>query len=488
MLDSNEDTFFDENTESNKDSEQLLNMINQFDKKINFDSKPGEKVTGIITKIGSEEYFIDIQAKNEAIIKKTDFTSDMNVGDEISAYVISSTSSEIILSTKLSAQHSSKQSLFDALNNKIPVQGKVSGVSKDGLTVNLFGQRAFCPISQVDIKFTDDINSFLGKSLDFIVTRVSEGGKNIIVSRIPLLEVEYGDKMKDLTKNIETKKIYTGKITRIVDFGLFIDIGGIEGLAHISELSWEHISTPSEFYTVGQDVQCVVLSVTPKQPVKHSKISLSLKQVFDNPWSTISENFSVGQSVQGKVVRLTNFGAFIELLPGVDGLLHVSEMSWVKRVHHPSDILSVGGIVTVTILSIDSNKKSISLTLKDVASDPWKDIGSTLIVGNEVTGTVAKKTKFGYFIDLSEGITGLLVFSNISADNKDAFKEGDSIKVNVMNIDSENRRISLSFGIHPDVQNHQILQEYNKTKEIPPSSSTSDFGSALLSALSKKGN
>jgi len=488
MLDKNDDTFFNENNEANQDAEQLLKMINQFDKKIIFDSKPGEKVSGKITKIGSEEYFIDIQAKNEAIIKKSDFPSEMHVGDEITAFVISSTSSEIILSTKLSSQHTSKQSLFDALNNKMPVQGKISGVSKDGLTVNLFGQRAFCPISQIDIKFTDDINTFLGKSLDFIITRVSDGGKNIIVSRIPLLEEQFGVKIQELASNIEAKKVYTGKITRIVDFGLFIDINGIEGLAHISELAWEHISTPADFYTVGQEVRCVVLNVTPKQPVKHSKISLSLKQVFDDPWSTINSKFSISQTVQGKVVRLTNFGAFIELIPGVDGLLHVSEISWTKRIHHPSDVLTVGSMVNVTILSIDSKKKSISLTLKDIESDPWKDIETTLPPGKEVVGTISKKSKFGYFIDLAEGVTGLLVFSNISADNKEAFKEGESITVSVMTIDKENRRISLSFGISPDVQNQHILQEYNKTKEITTGPSTSDFGSALFSALSKKGN
>ena len=393
-----------------------------------------------------------------------------------------------MLSKSIGGSSAPVQDLFDALNNKIPVQGKVTGVSTSGLNVKIMGHKAFCPISQIEIKFTDDVNTYLGKNLDFMISRITEGGRNIVLSRIPLLEQNYDAKLDELVVAAKERKILEGKISKITDFGLFVDIGGFEGLVHISEVSWERAEKLEESFEPGQQVEVVVLKVEKKQPVRNSKISLSIKQVLENPWSTVSSKFSVGQSVQGKVTRITNFGAFVELIPGVEGLVHVSEMSWIKRVNHPSEIVQQGNIVQVTILGIDESRKSISLSLKDVSNDPWRDIDYRFPVGSEVPGTVSKKSRFGFFVDIAEGVTGLLVFSNIASDKKDTFKEGDSIQVLIESIDVENRRISLSYGLQEAKQDQKEVSEFltKQSKGQPQKESSTEFGAALLAALKTK--
>ncbi len=493
MFDKNQDTFFDENKGTNKATDELMHLLNTYDKKITTDLKPGTQVEGIITRIGSEYLFIDIGCKNEALIKKSELLDEnknctSNIGDTVKAYIISNSANETILSKRLGGQSAAKEDLFNAFKNHIPVQGKVTGVSKDGLNVKILGYRAFCPISQIDIKFTEDVNLFLAKTLEFVITRITEGGKNIIVSRIPLLEQDLSEKISALEKLVDTQTVIHGSITKISDFGLFVDIGSIEGLVHISECSWEHIDNLSDLFSPGQEVDCIILQVVRKKPLKQSKISLSIKQLFDNPWNSIKTKFSCGQSVNGKVMRLTNFGAFIELLPGVDGLVHISEMSWLKKIQHPSEVLTVGTFVNVTILSIDETKKTISLSLKDLSNDPWHDAQERFPVGIEMTGNVVKKSRYGYFIDLCEGVTGLLVFSNIISDKREAIKEGDSIQVVIESVDPVNRRISLSHGKQETRHNQEAVSEYlkNAPSQKSPTNSSTEFGAALFAALKNK--
>jgi small subunit ribosomal protein S1 len=438
--------------------------------------------------------FIDIGSKNEALLKKAELAGgtgsvQVAVGDTISAFIISTTASETLLSKRLGGHHAEREELFDALKNRIPVQGKVTGVGKDGLTVKILGHRAFCPISQIDIKFTEDVNMYLNKTLEFVITRVTEGGRNVVVSRIPLLELGLSSRLDELEKCIEPRTPVHGTVTKVTDFGVFVDVGGCEGLVHISELSWERLDTIGDLYSPGQEVECVILQITRNKPLRNSKISLSIRQMTANPWSDITQRFSAGQSVQGKVVRLANFGAFIELQPGVDGLVHVSEMSWVKKVQHPSEILAVGAVVNVTILAIDETKKTISLSLKDVSNDPWRDVIETFPVGTEVTGMVAKKSRYGYFIDLREGVTGLLVFGNIAVEKKESIKEGDTLAVCVESVDKANRRISLSYGVKEARGTQTEIEACTKTENAPQPSGaagSTEFGAALLAALQKK--
>lgn len=494
MNDKNHDNFFDEHSQDQQASQDLLQMINDSEQKTPANIKVGSKVSGTVSRIGSEFIFVDIGGKNEAMIKKVELTDEngeitVKEKDKITAYVVSNNDSETVLSKSISGHSSPIQDLYDALNNKVPVQGKVTGVNIGGLNLKIMGHRAFCPISQIDVKFTEDVNSYLGKNLDVVITRITEGGRNIVVSRIPLLEEGLRTKLDELENLAAQKKVLQGMISKITEFGLFVDLGGLEGLVHISEVSWERAEKLDESFKVGQDVEVIILKVEKKQPIRNSKISLSIKQVFDNPWDSVSEKFSVGQSVQGKVTRITNFGAFVELVPGIEGLVHISEMSWIKRVHHPSEVVQEGNSVQVNILGIDEKKKSISLSLKDISNDPWRDADYRFPVGTEITGIVAKKSRYGYFIDLAEGITGLLVFSNISSDKKESLNEGDSVKVMIESVDTENRRISLSYGIKEAKQDQQEVTEFIKKQGKTPANKTeasSEFGAALLAALKNK--
>lgn len=495
MLDKKDDRFFDEKTADDAASASLMKMIDDKKEIITDNFTPGTKVTGKVARIGSEYVFVDIHGKNEAVmtlaeVTNRDGTLAVAAGEEITAFVASNNSGETILSKSLAGRGGAAavQEILDALNNQVPVQGKVTGINKGGLNVKVLGNRAFCPSSQIDIKFTEDINGYLGKTLDFVITRVTEGGRNIVLSRVPLLEVDLGKKIDALAKAAEARLMLNGTITRITDFGMFVDIGDFEGLVHISEVSWERAENLAGSFSVGQKVECIVLGVEKKSPLRNSKISLSIKQTSDNPWMSVATRFSAGQSAAGKVTKLMPFGAFVEIAPGIEGLVHVSEMSWVKRVHHPSDVVAVGQQVQVNILSIDETKKTVSLSLKDVSNDPWRDSQARFAVGSDVTGSVVKKVKFGYFVDLAEGVTALLPLGNIAADRKDAVREGAVVTARVESVDPQARRISLSLGMKEILQQSAEVKEYLSNQSAPAQKQTAqstEFGAALLEAMKK---
>lgn len=496
MLNKKDDTFFDEKNADDVASENLLQMINNANTEVRTDLAPGAKMTGRVTKIGPGYVFVDIGAKSEAVIavgevKNKDGTLAVAPGDTVTAYVVSDTNGEIMLSKSLAGKGrtAAVQELLDAMQSRVPVQGKVTGINKGGLNVKVLGNRAFCPVSQIDLKFTDNINAYLGKTMDFVITRITEGGRNVVVSRIPLLEVDLEKKIDALVKAGEAKLVLKGKISRIADFGLFVDIGSCEGLVHISEVSWERADNLAQSFSVDQDVECVVLSVEKKSPLRNSKISLSIKQTLDDPWKSVASKFSAGQTVAGTVTRLAPFGAFVEILPGVEGLVHVSEMSWVKRVNHPSDVVAVGQPVQVTVLAIDEKKKTVSLSLKDEGSDPWRDAQARFPVGAAASGTVVRKAKFGYFVDLAEGVTALLPLANIAADKKSSVAEGAALNVRVEAVDMAQRRISLSLGKMESQQETAEVKKFLAQQSAPArpqAPKSTEFGSALLEALKKK--
>jgi len=495
MLDKKHDGFFDEETPEDRKSEELLQMLGDYEKPVKSFST-GDKVSGKVTRTSPEYVFIDIGAKHEAMIKAVELASDgaaaVAVGDEVSGFIVSQSDGEIVVSKSLGKAGNADISLLrDALNTRVPVQGKVTGVSKAGLSVKIMGHRAFCPVSQIDVKFTSDVNEYLGKTLDFVITRITEGGKNIVVSRVPLFEAGLEEQFKVFADAAGSNRTLRGKISKIAEFGLFVEAGGLEGLVHISEVSWERAQNLSDTFTVGQEVEFVVLKVERKDSLRNSKISLSIKQALEDPWTKVADAVSVGQSIDGRVTRLADFGAFVEVLPGVEGLVHVSEMAWGRRVHHPSEIVKPGQTVKVTVLGIDLNKRSVSLTLKDVADDPWNGIEEKLAVGADITGTVARRAKFGYFIDLFEGVTGLLVFSRMAADKKEAIKVGDTVTVQVESIDTDSRRVALSMGVADTHRETEETRQYLKKQDTrperkqgaaPPASDT-EFAAALRQAL-----
>jgi len=493
MHDKNYDGFFDEATPEDRDADALMKMIDSYDKKVRTDLKVGTRVTGKVTRIGTEYVFVDVGGKNEALIKRTEYTDNegtlgVKEGDEVTAFVVSESASETMLSKSLGGHSAAMTELMDAMNGKMPIQGKVTGINKGGINVKIMGHRAFCPASQIEIKYVEDINRYLNKTLSFVITRITEGGRNIVLSRIPLLEGELENRIVELEKAIEERRVLKGRISRITDFGLFVDIGDLEGLVHISEISWERAENIAETYSVGQDVEFVVLRIERKQPLRNSKVSLSIKQVLDDPWKTISTRITIGQSIEGTVTRIANFGAFVEIAPGIEGLVHISEMSWVKRVNHPSEAVAPGNRVRVIVLSIDESKKTVSLSLKDVADDPWRDADTRFAPGSDVSGTIAKKTRYGYFIDIAEGVTGLLPFANIASEKKDAFRENDTITVHVENVDKAQRRISLSFGMKEATRDATAVQDYIRKQTAPQQQkpASTEFGTALLEALRNK--
>lgn len=494
MHERNHDNFFDENNEEAKAEEQLLNMIGGYTKNAVDTLEVGKKVSGKVIKVTPKNVFLEVGGKNEAIISareltKEDGTVTVAVGDILEAYVVS-LKDGITLSTALSSHASAESSLTDiinAMNNKLPVEGKVTGINKGGFNVRIMGQQGFCPISQMDIKRVDDTTAYLNRVLSFVITRVTENGRNIVVSRLPLLEDDMGKMIDELVESATEKKVISGTITRIMPFGLFVDIGGFEGLVHISEVSWERAENLEKSFSSGQKVECVLLGVEKKEPLRQSKISLSIKHVMDNPWTTVESTFSVGQTVQGKITRLANFGAFVQLVPGVEGLIHISEMSWEKKIRHPSDVVSEGQAVTVTILSIDQIKHEIGCSLKDLDSDPWKDIETRFASGSLVEGKVSQSTKFGYFVDVADGVTGLLPFGNIAQDKKESIKVGDMLNVTIETVDTERRRISLSYGVAEEKSNAAEVKQYIVSQKQPKvEAGNSEFGAALLAALQKR--
>jgi len=490
MLDKKDDVFFDEGTPEDSKSGELLKMMDGYQPKTRT-FLVGDKVSGNVSRVGSEYLYIDVGARNEALMKIAEHTVDgvmsVKTGDTVEGFIVSNTGGEMIVSKNLGGNSADISALYDALNSRMPVQGKVTGVAKAGINVKILGHKAFCPVSQIDVKFTSDVNGYLGKTLEFVITRITEGGRNIVVSRIPLFEAGIEAELKKLTAAAGSDTVFRGKISKIADFGLFVETGALEGLVHISEVSWERAQNLQDSFEVGQEVDFVVVKVERKEPLRNSKISLSIKQALEDPWKKVLASVSIGQVIDGKVTRLADFGAFVEVLPGVEGLVHVSEMSWGKRIHHPSEVVKAGQAVKVTVLSIDENKRSISLTLKDVADDPWSGVGEKFAVGTDVSGTVARKAKFGYFIDLAEGVTGLLVFSRMAADKKESLKAGDKVTVSVDSIDLDARRIGLSMGVGEIAKETEGARQFLKKQEVQaekkPKSTGTEFGSALLAAL-----
>jgi small subunit ribosomal protein S1 len=493
MHEKNYDPFFDDNAGERQAENSLLQMIDAHGKKPTAVIRKGARVNGSVVRISTDYVFADIGAKNEAIIKieelkKEDGTLTVAVGDPVEGFIISDSGGEVIVSTSLSGQIARTTDLVDAMNEKMPVQGKVTGINKGGLQVKVMGHRAFCPVSQIEINYVEDVNVYLNRTMEFVITRISEGGKNIVLSRIPLLEGDLDKELDSLSADVKTRTAHAGEITRIAPFGLFVRIGLLEGLVHISEASWDRLEKLDDLFSAGQKISVVVLGIEKRQPLRDSKIALSIKQATGDPWSSIADKIPLGSQMQGIVTRLADFGAFVRLMSGIEGLVHVSEMSWGKRVKHPRDVVAVGQTVGVTVLAVNQDKKTISLSLKDAGSDPWLDIQTKLPLASVQKGTVASRQSYGYFIDLVEGITGLLAMPNIAPEKKNEIKVGQPIEVKIEKVDAELRRISLSYGMAQAAADEQAFDEFQKeqTAKQKAAEPESAMAAAFKAAREKK--
>lgn len=403
----------------------------------------GEKVKGKIIAISGDDVFVDIGLKQDGILDRKDIVdadgNEAAVGDEVEAFVIGQSSQGARLSRSMSG--AGVAALEDAMNAGIPVEGRVTGSCKGGYHVEVLGKTAFCPGSQMEM----DDRELAGKQLQFLITKVENHGRNIVVSRRALLDRERRESWEKLKNELKPGDVVEGQITRIAPFGAFMElVPGIEGMIHISELSWSRVDAPDEAVIPGDRTQAKILSLD-EDDKGRPRISLSRKQVENDPWEDVDKKFTPGQIVKGKTRRLTPFGAFIEIAPGIEGLAHVSEMSWEKRISKPEDVLEPGQEVDVKIKEITPEKRRISLSLRDAQGDPWNEAEKKFQVGSTVSGVVENRGPHGLFITLIPGVTGLLPASALknAPEAYSKLNPGDKVEAKVQKLDSAARRISL---------------------------------------------
>ncbi|MCF8112378.1 MAG: 30S ribosomal protein S1 [Desulfotignum sp.] len=436
---------------------------------------PGDMVEGKIISVGRTHVYIDTGTKSDGVVEKQELMDEngemaFDVGDAVTLYVVSLSESEIILSRAISG--AGKAALLeDAVRNRTPVEGKVTGVIKGGFNVDILGKRAFCPVSQMDVNYVETPEDFVGLTLHFLVTRYEENGRNIVISRKNLLVEEMKEARQAFFADVSVGDTLQGKVTRLMSFGAFIELApGVEGMAHISELSWSRIEKPDDVLQAGDTVQVKLLKMEHQEGQDLPKISLSVKQTASDPWNSVDTAFKPGDQITGKVVRLTGFGAFVEIAPGVDGLVHISEMSHARRVTRPEEVVETGEAVQVVIKSIDMDAKRISLSIKDALGDPWTGITVRYKAGDIMEGRLEKKETFGLFIGLEPGVTGLMPVSAIRscADTRpwDQLKPGNTVQVLVQQVDEENRRITLAPPDQKDIDDWKQFAGDKKNKPV----------------------
>src|SRR5690242_3144910 len=412
----------------------------------------GEVVKGTVVKVTPTEVVVDVGFKSEGVIAIEEFIDETGAvsaqpGDTVD--VLLERTEDRDGHVVLSREKAEKMKIWDEVEKAFAdhkvVVGRVIERIKGGLAVDI-GVRAFLPGSQIDIRPVRNLDSLKGQDLRMRVIKVNKKRGNIVLSRKVLLEEENAEKKKHTLDTLAEGKVLRGVVKNITDYGAFIDLGGIDGLLHITDMSWGRVQHPSEIFKVNDEIDVVVL----KYDAATERVSLGHKQLATDPWSDVVERYPVTARVHGKVVSLTDYGAFIELEPGVEGLIHVSEMSWSKRVKHPSKILNVGDEIEAMVLGVDPTARRISLGLKQVAANPWEELSEKYPVGTKITGRVRNLTEFGAFVEVEEGIDGLIHISDMSWSKRlkhpsEVLKKGDKVEAMVLNIDAENQRLSLGL-------------------------------------------
>lgn len=475
-------------TEEHKKEENFADLFESYSKGMNDDVRIGDKIKGQIISIGKDCVFVDTGIKIDGVVDIDELLDEnqeelpYKEGDFLELYVVAYNGSEIRLSKAMSGDGGINV-IMDAHENSVPVEGKVKAECKGGFNVDIMQKRAFCPISQMDTRYVEDPKQYVGNTYLFLITELEEDGRNIIVSRRQLLENEQKKARDQFFKEIKTGEEFDGRITKLMPFGAFIElIPGIEGMVHISEMSWSRIEQPEELMQTGDTVRVKVIKIEDDTDSGKRKIALSMKQIEANPWDSVQEKFGIGDKLRGKVTRCMKFGAFVEIAPGIEGLVHISEMSH-KRVVHAEDVAEPGSTVDVMVKEINLQDRRISLSMRDAEGDPWIDIEKKYSLGQSVEGMIEKKEKFGFFIELEPGITGLLPKSRISSSSNsalfDKFKQDDRIKIIISEIDTDERKITLAPN---DSQEEGDWKSFAKS----PEKSFGSLGEKLQQALSQK--
>jgi small subunit ribosomal protein S1 len=446
----------DHNTEIPDDEEEsFADLLESYSSGMKDDLKIGDKLSGKIISIGKDSVFITTGAKVDGIVDRAELLDDggnmpFQKGDEIELYVVGIDEHEIRLSKAISGI-GGLELLNEAFENAIPVQGKISEICKGGFRVDILQRRAFCPLGQIDVTYVETPEDYVGQTYEFLVTQFEENGRNIVVSRRKLLARAMEKEKQAFFSRLKTGDILEGRVIRIMPYGAFVQlIPGVEGMVHISELSWSRVKTPQEIVSPDDTVSVKVIAIEDGDKKNQKKISLSMKQIDSDPWEKVTEKFHPGDKVIGKVTRCAKFGVFVEIAPGIEGLVHISEMSYVKRIINPEDAVTPGETVSVMIKELDAKGRRISLSIRDAEGDPWLEVTDKFSVDQVVKGTLEKKENFGYFVSLAPGITGLLPKSKISEAEKPGLIEqlnvGESLSVTVAEIYPNDRKIVLAPG------------------------------------------
>jgi small subunit ribosomal protein S1 len=410
----------------------------------------GSIVKGTVVRISDTDVFVDIRFKSEGIINKLEFKDDAElvVGKVIDVYLeqVENADGQIILSKQRADFMRVWERIREAFEKEEIVTGTITRRIKGGVVVDLFGIEAFLPGSQIDLRQVPDLDALIGQKMDFKVIKVNKIRRNIVVSRRVVLEQERSKMRDEIIDTLEKGQIREGVVKNITDFGAFIDLGGVDGLLHITDMSWGRVNHPSEVVSLGDRVKVVVLDFNEKK----ERISLGMKQLTKHPWEDVAAKYPEGTKVKGKVVSITDYGVFVELDQGVEGLIHISEMSWTQHIKHPSQLLNQGDEVEAVVLKLDAENEKISLGLKQATPDPWQNIEDEIPVGSKVTGEIRNLAAFGAFIEIKEGVDGLIHVSDMSWTKKinhpsEILKKGDRVECIVMAIDKDKRRISLSM-------------------------------------------
>ncbi|MBQ7634468.1 MAG: 30S ribosomal protein S1 [Bacteroidaceae bacterium] len=407
-----------------------------------------EVVEGTVVSIGKREVAVSIQGKSDGIISANEFryNADLKVGDTVEVYVESreDKKGQLVLSHKKARAAKSWERVNQALENKEVVKGYIKCRTKGGMIVDVFGIEAFLPGSQIDVKPIRDYDVFVDKTMEFQIVKINQEFRNVVVSHKALIEAELEAQKQEIMSKLEKGQVLEGTVKNITSYGVFIDLGGVDGLVHITDLSWSRVTDPREVVELDQKLNVVILDFDEQK----KRIALGLKQLTPHPWDALSEDLKVGDKVHGKVVVMTDYGAFVEVAPGVEGLIHVSEMSWSQHLRSANDFLKVGDEVDAVILTLDRTARKMSLGIKQLKDDPWKDIETRYPLGSRHTAKVRNFTNFGVFVELEEGVDGLVHISDLSWTKKikhpsEFTKVGESMDVIVLEIDTDNRRLSL---------------------------------------------
>ncbi len=408
----------------------------------------GEIITGTVVNVNSKDVVLNVGFKSDGLVSVSEFrdTPDLKIGDTVDVFVESQedANGQLVLSRKRAKTQKSWERINSALDNDEIITGFVKSRTKGGLIVDIMGVEAFLPGSQIDIKPIRDYDVYVGKTMEFKVVKINHEFKNVVVSHKVLIEDDLENQKTEIVAKLEKGQVLEGTVKNITDFGVFIDLGGVDGLLHITDISWGRIEHPKEVLALDQKINVVVLDFDDEK----KRIALGLKQLTPHPWQSLDEGIQIGSKVKGRIVTVADYGAFLEIIPGVEGLIHVSEMSWSQNLRNPQEFLKVGDEVEAQVLTLDRDERKMSLGVKQLTPDPWQNAAERYAVGTQHLATVKNMTNFGVFVELEDGIDGLIHISDLSWSKKvnhpnEFTKVGEKLNVVVLELDVENRKLSL---------------------------------------------